>query len=292
MARLDDLADRATVFVEFSLVVAGVLIALAAPPIAPPEKRETDRRTQASKRVSRRVAVYVFAAWLIIQVGETVFPVFDIPDAFLRGLILLLILAFVPVLMFASAFEWTPDGIRRETDVDVPERVKRQMVHRLNQATLIAAVLAIGLMIADRMLPEPATPANASSTDTRGETAPDDRRWNDWRPPSWPATRAAPRAISPIIADIYRRLGESRAANALLSQDLASRDPDLIPLLPYLHDLMAGDLAPGSADVQRLIALARELGLDAHELARPGITYGLRVPREIATALGHADTVA
>ncbi|QKK03057.1 MAG: hypothetical protein HND55_10635 [Pseudomonadota bacterium] len=94
------------------------------------------------------------------------------------------------------------------------------------------------------------------------------------------------------MADIYRRLGETPAANALLSRDLASRDPDLIPLLPYLHDLLEGDLSPGSPDARRFIAVARELGFDADALAQPSSTYGLRVPREIAVALGHADAVA
>jgi len=94
------------------------------------------------------------------------------------------------------------------------------------------------------------------------------------------------------MAGIYRRLGESPAANALLSRELAARDPELIRLLPYLHDLLEGDLTPGSADVRRFIGLTRELGFDVDELAQPSSTYGLRVPREVATAIGHADAVA
>ena len=94
------------------------------------------------------------------------------------------------------------------------------------------------------------------------------------------------------IADIYRRLGETPAANALLSREVAGRDPDLIPLLPYLHELMTGDLAPGSADARRFVAVARELGFDEEALVGRSSTYGLRVPRAVATALGHADAVA
>ncbi|MFU8832966.1 MAG: hypothetical protein ACNA7J_12550, partial [Wenzhouxiangella sp.] len=66
----------------------------------------------------------------------------------------------------------------------------------------------------------------------------------------------------------------------------------LIRLLPFLHDLISGDLAPGSADAKRFIAVARELGFDADALAQPSPVYGLRVPREVAVALGHADAVA
>lgn len=94
------------------------------------------------------------------------------------------------------------------------------------------------------------------------------------------------------MADIYRRIGETPAANALLSRELAGRDAGLVPLLPYLHELMSGNPAPGSADARRFIALARELGFDVEDLVRPSSTYGLRVPDDVAVALGHADAVA
>jgi adenylate cyclase len=94
------------------------------------------------------------------------------------------------------------------------------------------------------------------------------------------------------MADIYRRLGETPAANAVLSQRIARHGPELIPLLPFLHDLLSGDLAPESADAKRFIAVTRELGFDAGALAQPSPAYGLRVPREVAVALGHADAVA
>jgi len=77
-----------------------------------------------------------------------------------------------------------------------------------------------------------------------------------------------------------------------LSQRLARDEPELIPLLPFLHDLISVDLAPGSADAKRFIAIARELGFEVDDLVRPGSGFGLRVPREVAVALGHADAVA
>ncbi len=110
--------------------------------------------TELKRRNVFRVAVfYVVAAWVIVQVAETVLPVFEVPDGVLRGLVIVLALGFVPAVIFAWVFEWTPDGIRRETEVDVPEAVKQQTAHKLNWATLAVAVLAIGLLIADRMLP-------------------------------------------------------------------------------------------------------------------------------------------
>jgi len=556
------------------------------------------------RNVFRVALFYIVAAWVVIQVAETVLPMFDVPDGLLRGVVILLALGFVPAVIFAWVFEWTPEGIRRETDVEVPEAAKQQTANKLNWATLIAAVLAIGLLVADRLLPEPATPAPAlanhavtdpASTSSGPDPASiavlpfidlsregdqayfsegiaeeilnvlagidglrvasrtssflfknenksipviaetlgvayvlegsvrkagdrvrvtaqligagsDAHLWSDtwdrelsaenlfaiqdeianaivaalgetmglaldtavhvtattanldaydlylqarqslsvlspesaalrvellqqaveldpeyadaWAElaisiaslPTWDhalaiapyqhrALEAAERALAldpehPVawettlmaysllnrwqdfataleaaresipgfdaspdswlelgylerariaaiqrqiedptlrqfwvlieglaleamgkpeqalerlesavlygyqgeaednMAGIYRRLGVTPAANAMLSLRMARDDPELIPLLPFLHDLLSGDLSPSSADARRFVALARELDFDAEELVQPSSGYGLRVPREVAVALGHADAVA
>lgn len=66
-----------------------------------------------------RVAVgYLAAAWLVIQVLETVFPIFGLPDVYLRRVIIGLTILFVPVLVLSWTFEWSPSGIERQRDVD------------------------------------------------------------------------------------------------------------------------------------------------------------------------------
>lgn len=115
------------------------------------------------RNVFRVGLLYIVVAWLVIQVAETVLPMFDVPDGVLRGLVIVLALGFVPAIVFAWVFEWTPEGIRREAEVDVPEGIKQRSAHKLNWATLIVALLAIGLLVADRMLPEAAAP-EATST--------------------------------------------------------------------------------------------------------------------------------
>lgn len=112
--------------------------------------------TELKRRNVFRVGLfYVVVGWLVIQVAETVLPVFNVPDVFVRGIIVVLAIGFVPALVFAWAFELTPEGIRRETDAEVSPQTKQQTAYKLNWATLIAAVLAIGLLAADRMMPEP-----------------------------------------------------------------------------------------------------------------------------------------
>lgn len=66
-----------------------------------------------------RVAVgYLAAAWLVIQILETIFPVFGLPDVYLRRVIIGLAILFLPVLVLSWTFEWSPSGIERQRDVD------------------------------------------------------------------------------------------------------------------------------------------------------------------------------
>lgn len=106
------------------------------------------------RNVFRVALFYIVAAWVVIQVAETLLPVFDVPDVFVRGIIVILAIGFIPALVFAWAFELTPEGLRRETEVRVDPAIKQQTSQKLNWATLIAAVLAIGLLVADRLMPE------------------------------------------------------------------------------------------------------------------------------------------
>ncbi|HMA98120.1 MAG TPA: hypothetical protein VKO38_01550, partial [Wenzhouxiangella sp.] len=97
---------------------------------------------------------YLVSAWLIIQVAETVLPLFDVPASALRALIVILALGFPLALVFSWIFELTPGGIRREKDVEVTSATKQQTAHKLNIATLVAVVLGIGIVVADRILPD------------------------------------------------------------------------------------------------------------------------------------------
>jgi len=105
------------------------------------------------RNVFRVALFYIVAAWVVIQVAETVLPMFDVPDGMLRGLVILLALGFIPAVIFAWVFEWTPEGIQREADLSVNDGTERHTANKLNWATLIVAILAIGLLIADRMMP-------------------------------------------------------------------------------------------------------------------------------------------
>ena len=132
------------------------------------------------RNVFRVALFYIVSAWLIIQVAETLLPMFDVPDGVLRAIVFILALGFVPALVFAWAFELTPDGIKRDRDARVDPSIKQQTAQKLNWATLAAAVLAIGLLTADRFLiqPDPEPPSQPSAVALNGSPDEENDRIN------------------------------------------------------------------------------------------------------------------
>ena len=61
------------------------------------------------RNVIRVATAYVVASWLIIQVVETIFPIYGLGDAEIRLVVSLLAVAFIPTLVFSWVFEITPE---------------------------------------------------------------------------------------------------------------------------------------------------------------------------------------
>ena len=65
------------------------------------------------RNVIRVAGLYIVGSWLIVQVANTVLPMFE-PLAWLpRAIVILLAIGFLPVLAFAWIFEITPEGLKR-----------------------------------------------------------------------------------------------------------------------------------------------------------------------------------
>jgi len=70
------------------------------------------------RNVLRFAGLYVAGAWLVLQVAGTVLPMMDAPVWLSRGIVILLAIGFLPALIFAWAFELTPEGLKREKEAD------------------------------------------------------------------------------------------------------------------------------------------------------------------------------
>ncbi len=96
------------------------------------------------RNVIRVAGLYVVAAWLLIQVAETLLPIFDTPGWVLKALVALLAIGVVPALVFSWVFELTPDGLRRERDLDPARPVAVDATARRLDIAVIVLLLLVG----------------------------------------------------------------------------------------------------------------------------------------------------
>ena len=99
--------------------------------------------------------LYLVAAWLIVQVAETLLPLYATPDWVLKTIVLLLAIGFVPALVFAWIFELTPEGIKRDADVDKSRSIASHTAQRMNRVLVALLILALGYFAVDKYLLAP-----------------------------------------------------------------------------------------------------------------------------------------
>jgi TolB-like protein/Flp pilus assembly protein TadD len=67
------------------------------------------------RKVIRAAAVYVVAAWLLLQIADTLGSILTLPDWFQRVVLATLVIGFPIALILAWTLELTPDGLARDS---------------------------------------------------------------------------------------------------------------------------------------------------------------------------------
>jgi TolB-like protein/Tfp pilus assembly protein PilF len=111
-----------------------------------------------SRRNVFRVGIaYLLLAWVVIQVTDVVGPVLHLPDWTLAIVVWLGIIGLPFVLFFAWAFELTPEGIKREEDVDRSRSITQKTGHKLNYVVIGLLVIAVVFLVVDNYVLDDAT---------------------------------------------------------------------------------------------------------------------------------------
>jgi len=110
------------------------------------------------RHVFRTAIAYLAASWLLVQLLETLFPIFDIPETSIRWVVIVLAIALVPVLALSWVFEWTPEGLRKDDDAAVGQEERRRSSRKLDGIVIIILSLAVGYFALDKFLFEPPAP--------------------------------------------------------------------------------------------------------------------------------------
>jgi TolB-like protein len=122
------------------------------------------------RNVVRVGIAYAVIGWVLAQAAELALGTFGAPGWVMKSFLILLILGLPLALFFAWAFEITPDGLKREKDVDRSQSITAQTGRKLD--FMIIAVLAIGIVVllADRFMQDaPPIPVAREAEGTNAE---------------------------------------------------------------------------------------------------------------------------
>ena len=108
------------------------------------------------RNVIRVAVAYLAAAWLITEVAGTVLPAFGYGDSELRIIIILLVIAIVPVLVFSWVFEITPEGLKREVDVNQEQSITRFTGKKIDRIIIVLLALGLVYFAFDKFILDPA----------------------------------------------------------------------------------------------------------------------------------------
>src|SRR5437868_3742328 len=99
------------------------------------------------RNVYKVAVAYAVVAWLTIQATSIFLPAFNAPQWAMQIVILILVVGFPIALVFSWAFEITPEGIVRESEVQADESITHHTGRKLVALTIVLAVIAAGLFV-------------------------------------------------------------------------------------------------------------------------------------------------
>ena len=102
------------------------------------------------RNVVRVGVAYVVISWLLAQVAEFAFENFGAPEWVLKTFTVVLLLGLPLALFFAWAFEITPEGVKREKDVDRSQSITHLTGRKLDFTIIIVLVFALGYFVWER----------------------------------------------------------------------------------------------------------------------------------------------
>jgi len=117
------------------------------------------------RNVFKVAAAYAIVGWLIMQAGEVMAPALRLPDWINSALAFFLILGFPLAMLFAWAFELTPEGIKKDKGVDQDQSLANANGVILNRTIIIALVLALAYFSFDKFLLDPKRDADLLQTE-------------------------------------------------------------------------------------------------------------------------------
>lgn len=109
------------------------------------------------RNVIRVGALYAVASWLLLQAADILFGLLDVPGWGLRLVLGLLILGFPLVVIFSWVYEMTPEGLKRENEIDRSHSITPHTGRKIDRLIIGGLIVVVAVLLADRLLLMPPT---------------------------------------------------------------------------------------------------------------------------------------
>ena len=100
----------------------------------------------------RVAAGYIISAWLLIQVAETIFPLFGFGDGPARIVVVVMVIGFLPALVVSWIFELTPGGLKKDEDVDRSQVSVAISAKRFDRIVMLVLLVAVSYFAFDKFV--------------------------------------------------------------------------------------------------------------------------------------------
>jgi TolB-like protein/Tfp pilus assembly protein PilF len=106
------------------------------------------------RNVFRVGTAYVISSWVLLQFADLVLENIQAPDWIIKVFMLGLAIGFPLAVFFAWAFEMTPEGIKKEKDVDRTQSITPTTGRKLDRSIIVVLLIAVVYFAWDNFAPE------------------------------------------------------------------------------------------------------------------------------------------
>ena len=120
-----------------------------------------------------RVALgYIVSSWLLAQVADLVLDNIGAPEWVMQTILLVLALGFPVVVFFSWAYEVTPEGIKRESEIDRSQSITQVTGRKLDRSIIAVLIVALAWFAWDKFYPTAKHEADQAKAAPQVATAP------------------------------------------------------------------------------------------------------------------------
>ncbi|HKX57032.1 MAG TPA: hypothetical protein VJN01_13065 [Xanthomonadales bacterium] len=148
------------------------------------------------RNVVRMGIAYGVVAWVLLQFIDFALEVIDAPGWILQVFVLTAAIGLPIVLIFSWVFELTPEGLKRESEIDRSQSITPETGRKIDRIIIGALALAVVVLLADRFISSPSETEMGSEPISEQQSQPVTTSEKVSEPISDPISEPAERSIA------------------------------------------------------------------------------------------------